>query len=63
MDKAGERVIAGLGLFVLGILLGLGIQAVRAHTPCNDYEQQPSCGYIQAVNPITGELEQHYVCK
>ncbi len=35
--------------------------ASKAHyTPC-DY-QEPDCHYIQVVNPVTGILEQQYVC-
>jgi len=51
----------------LGIIIGivialvLGITKSEAHPPCD--KQQPQCGYVQVVNPITGLLEQQYVCE
>lgn len=49
--------------FVFGAIACLAI-STNAHTPCNDsyVEQEPDCHYVQAVNPITGGLETHYVC-
>ena len=60
-SEATQRVIAGLGLFVLGIILGIAIRASFAHPPCDN--QPPRCHYVQVVNPITGQLEQQYVCE
>ncbi len=31
-----------------------------AHTPCDAPAR--ICGYQQAVNPVTGDVEQQYVC-
>ena len=54
------------GWFVAGLVAGwfLFSCGASAHTPCDDsyVEQAPNCHYVQAVNPITGKLEQHYVC-
>lgn len=61
-DEA-SRVIAGLGLFILGVLCGFFIGNAIAHTPCDYVENEPYCHYVQVVNPVTGILEQHYVCE
>ena len=52
----------------MGIVIGIAIAIVLfavlkadAHTPCD--EQSPQCGYVQVVNPLSGELEQQYVCE
>lgn len=60
-SETTQRVIAGLGLFVLGIILGIAIRESFTHTPCDD--QPPRCHYVQVVNPVTGFLEQQYVCE
>ncbi len=61
MNNERWNVVSGLGLFVLGFIAGFFINEASAHyTPC-DY-QEPDCHYIQVVNPITGILEQQYVC-
>jgi len=53
--------------FILGMVLGLiicglvGGPCAEAHPPCD--QQEPVCHYVQVVNPITGQLEQQYVCE
>jgi len=37
--------------------------ASKAHPPCEEDYQPPQCSYVQVVNPITGLLEQRYVCE
>ena len=43
--------------------------ATEAHTPCDIAEfieapePEPTCGYENSVNPLTGEYEANYVCK
>lgn len=55
-------VLLGAGV---GLAIGLMIVSAAAHTPCNnDFELVgPKCKYVQVVNPYTGQLETHYVCK
>ncbi len=61
MNNETINVVSGLGLFVLGFIAGFSINGAFAHPPC-DY-QEPDCHYVQVVNPITGILEQQYVCE
>jgi len=60
-----DQISAGL-LFLLGFAFGIiactFLSKACAHTPCDD-QQQPQCGYVQVVNPLSGELEQQYVCE
>ena len=51
--------------YLLGFLVGLFIASAGAHyVPCQyENERQPQCGYEQSVNPLTGKLETHYVCR
>jgi len=52
------------GFFVAGLVAGWVLfDCVQAH-PCDEsyVEPAPDCGYVQVVNPISGELEQQYVC-
>ncbi len=48
-------------------MYGYGWVNIEAHTPCNGFieapEPEPTCGYENAVNPITGKYEANYVCK
>ena len=61
-----QNVTSGIGLFAIGLFVGWFFFScgVQAHTPCGTYdiEQQPDCHYVQVVNPITGKLEQQYIC-
>jgi len=53
-------------MYCLAALLGaVFYNNLNAHSPCDEgYSYTPpKCGYIQVVNPISGELEQQYVCK
>lgn len=54
--------ILGIGI---GIMLGviLNKTTAKAHPPCEEDYQPPQCGYVQVVNPITGFLEQQYICE
>jgi hypothetical protein len=67
MMTENKIALAGIATgFVAGIIFCTMILTAQAHPPCDAYpqpEQQPTCGYVQAINPITGVLEQHYVCK
>jgi len=63
MTKEQEAFLMGLGL---GVILSLIFYAMSAKAhDCYDaeVEQAPDCGYVQVVNPISGELEQQYVCQ
>lgn len=58
--------VGGIGLivamFILGSITGFFLCGTvsKAH-PC-DYDNSV-CHYVQVVNPITGKLEQQYVCE
>ncbi|KKL07319.1 hypothetical protein LCGC14_2587230 [marine sediment metagenome] len=52
----------------MGIVIGIAIAIVLfaileadAHTPCD--QQEPVCHYVQVVNPLSGKLEQQYICE
>jgi len=62
MTREQKALFAGLGLGLLLSFILYGMTA-KAHTPCNDIYKQPDCHYVQVVNPITGELEQQYICE
>ena len=49
--------------FTLAIVVGFITGIANAHPPCEEQQQQITCGYVQVVNPTTGKLEQHYVCQ
>ena len=36
---------------------------VDAHYPCDYVEQKLDCHYVQVVNPLTGKLEQQFICE
>ena len=55
------KIVYYTGFFFLGYFIASDIE-VNAHPPC-EQQQQVTCGYVQVVNPTTGKLEQHYVCK
>ena len=51
-------------MYCLASLIGaLIITQLRAHPPCEEGYQPPQCGYVQVVNPLSGELEQQYICE
>jgi len=50
-----------LAAFILGFLIRG--DCAEAHDCFQQPIQEPTCGYVQVVNPVTGILEQHYVCK
>ncbi|KKL89989.1 hypothetical protein LCGC14_1909200 [marine sediment metagenome] len=49
-------------MYCLAALLGAVFYSglTEAHPPCD--ANPPQCRYVQVVNPITGQLEQQYVC-
>lgn len=47
---------------ILSLLIQFIFSSANAHTPCDYVEDEPYCHYVQVVNPVTGVLEQHYVC-
>ena len=58
------------GLVVLiGLIILATIKFAQAHPQSDCYKyiedqiQQPDCHYVQVVNPVTGVLEQQYVCE
>ncbi len=50
---------------ILGLAIGIiiGVWSAEAHTPCGEDYQSPQCGYVQVVNPLSGKLEQQYICE
>jgi len=55
-------------VILLLAMYGYGWVNVEAHTPCDIGEfspvpEEPTCGYENAVNPLTGDYEANYVCK
>jgi len=58
-----------LTAILLLALYGYGWVDIEAHTPCEIAEfreapePEPTCGYENAVNPLTGKYEANYVCK
>ena len=49
-------------IVVIGFTSG-GLRFANAHSPCGEDYQPPQCGYIQVVNPLSGKLEQQYICE
>lgn len=61
-EKKGLRIVFFLLIgCCIGLVIALFNVDANAHPPCDD--QPPRCGYIQVVNPITGLLEQQYICE
>jgi len=55
-----KYLLLGIAIGIV-IAIALGITKSEAHPPCD--QQEPVCHYVQVVNPITGQLEQQYICE
>ena len=61
-EKKGLRIIFFLLVGAcIGIVIALFNVDAKAHPPCD--QQEPVCHYVQVVNPLSGKLEQQYVCE